>query len=130
MHEVRAKVLKFVPPGNDSDSEGKSPGGGGGAKKEKSPWSLKGVGPLRVLKHKETGTVRILLRTEPGGNVALNRALLPSVDYKLQGPKYVHLMTADDKGTGLETWMVQVKTKEIAEELVAVLQREKVHNKK
>ena len=126
MFEVRAKVMKFVPPGNDSDSEGKSPDN----KKEKSPWSLRGVGPFRVLKHKESGSVRILLRTEPGGNVALNRALIPTVDYTLKGPKYVHLMTADDKGTGLETWMVQVKTNDLAKDLVAVLQKEKMSNKK
>jgi hypothetical protein len=122
VHEVRAKVLKFVPPstdGDDSDSKG------GAAK---SPWATKGVGPLRLLKHKESNNVRMLLRTEPAGVVALNRLILPNFNYRSE-KKYVKLTTSDDTGSGLETWMVQVKTEELATELANALEANKAANK-
>ena len=122
VHEVRAKVLKFVPPSEQSDSEEKSD-------KAKSPWSTKGVGPLRLLKHKETNAVRLLLRAEPRGHVALNRGLLPDLNYE-PTKKYVKLTTSNEKGDGLETWMIQVKTEDLAKKLATVLEENKVHNKK
>ncbi|GJN76309.1 RNase3 domain-containingprotein [Purpureocillium lilacinum] len=121
LHEVRAKVLKFVPPGDKSDSDDKA--------KSKSPWSTQGVGPLRLLKHKESGVVRLLLRAEPRGHVALNRALLPNMSYKSE-EKYVKITTSNEKGDGLETWMIQVKTKDSAKELGEVLEKNKEANKK
>lgn len=121
VHEVRAKVLKFVPPGQGSDSDEKA--------KKKSPWTTKGVGPFRLLKHKTTGAVRMLLRAEPRGHVALNRMLLPDMKYKAE-EKYVKLTTSNDNGTGLETWMMQVKTKELAQALAAALEENKSANKK
>lgn len=119
VHDVRAKVMKF-----ESAEKGAE-----GDKKAKSPWSTKGVGPLRVLKHKTTGAVRMLLRREPTGQVALNRAVLPGVGYKAE-EKYVKLMTSDETGSGLETWMVQVKTKELAQGLAEALEKHKEANKK
>jgi len=121
VHEVRAKVLKFIPPNADDDSDSK----GGVAK---SPWATKGVGPLRLLKHKESNKVRMLLRTEPAGVVVLNRLILPNFNYKAE-KKYVKLTTSDDSGSGLETWMVQVKTEELAKELAEALETNKAANK-
>lgn len=115
MHEVRAKVLKFV----IADGE----------KKTKSPWSTQGIGPLRILQHKETKQVRLLLRAEPRGNVAMNRALLPDFDYNADA-KYVKLTTSNEKGDGLETWMIQVKTKDLAKELAEKLEEHKKLNEK
>lgn len=120
VHEVRAKVLKFVSPEDQSDDE---------KPKSKSPWTTKGVGPLRVLKHKETNAVRLLLRAEPRGHVALNKTLLPDLKYKAN-EKYVRLGTANEKGDGMETWMIQVKTKDLAKALADALEENKVHNKK
>jgi nucleoporin NUP2 len=119
VHEVRAKVLKFVPPGQGSDSEDN----------KKSPWTTKGVGPFRILKHKTTGAVRMLLRGEPRGHVALNRTLLPDMNYKAE-EKYVKLTTSNEEGTGLETWMVQTKNKDLAVALAAALEANKAANKK
>ncbi|KAJ9141686.1 Ran-binding protein [Pleurostoma richardsiae] len=126
VYEVRAKALKFVPekPGSDTDSPG--------AKKDKkNPWKTQGVGPFRLLKHKTTGAVRMLLRAEPRGHVALNRAVLASVDYKVEnGGKYVKVMTANADGSGLETWMLQVKTNQAAQGLAEALEKNKSANKK
>jgi hypothetical protein len=120
LHEVKARVMKFSPPGRNSDSE---EGG-----KNKSPWSLQGVGPLRLLKHKTTGAVRVLLRREPTGQVALNRAVLPTMEYKAK-EKYVTLTTSNDDGSGLETWMLQVKTNDMAKTLAAALESNKAATK-
>ncbi|KAM0451338.1 hypothetical protein ACHAO4_006013 [Trichoderma viride] len=119
LHEVRAKVLKFVPAGEASDAEEKS----------KSPWATQGVGALRLLKHKETNAVRLLLRAEPRGNVAMNRSVLPDLSYKAD-EKYVKMTTSNDKGDGLETWMIQVKTKDLAKSLAEALEAHKALNKK
>lgn len=119
LHDVRAKVLKFVLASEKSDDKPKS----------KSPWTTQGVGPLRLLKHKETGSVRLLMRAEPRGNVALNRTVLPNMDYKAD-EKYVKLTTSNETGDGLETWMVQVKTKDLAKGLAEALEKNKEFNKK
>ncbi|KAH7149651.1 hypothetical protein B0J13DRAFT_584120 [Dactylonectria estremocensis] len=119
LHDVRAKVLKFIPATEKSDDKPKS----------KSPWSTRGVGPLRLLKHKETNAVRLLLRAEPRGNVALNRMVLPNVSYKAE-EKYVKMTTSNETGDGLETWMIQVKTKDLAKELAEALEKHKALNDK
>ncbi|KAF4339830.1 nucleoporin nup61 [Fusarium beomiforme] len=120
MHDVRAKVLKFVPASEKSDD--KKP-------KSQSPWSTQGVGALRLLKHKETNVVRLLLRAEPRGHIAMNRAVLADMSYKAD-KKYVKMTTSNEKGDGLETWMIQVKTADMAKELAEALEKNKVHNKK
>ncbi|KPA39535.1 nucleoporin nsp1 [Fusarium langsethiae] len=120
MHDVRAKVLKFVPAGEKSDD--KKP-------KSQSPWSTQGVGALRLLKHKESNVVRLLLRAEPRGHIAMNRAVLADMSYKAD-KKYVKMTTSNEKGDGLETWMIQVKTADMAKELAEALEKNKVHNKK
>lgn len=99
-------------------------------KKMKNPWHTEGLGPLRVLKHKTSGAVRILLRTEPSGKVAMNKLVLPNFEYKVEeGLKYVQVTTAKDEGKGLETWMLMVKTNEFAVKLAAVLEENKTANK-
>ncbi|KDN63227.1 putative RanBP1 domain-containing protein [Colletotrichum sublineola] len=124
VHDVRAKIMKFILPGSeeDKDSDDDQP-------KKKSPWSTKGVGPFRLLKHKNTGAVRMLLRAEPRGHVVLNRSVLPSETYK-PDKKYVKLTTSNESGNGLETWMVQVKTEDLAKALATALETHKSANAK
>ncbi|KAF4125662.1 nucleoporin NUP2 [Geosmithia morbida] len=119
LHEVRAKVLKFKPASDDDADKPKS----------KSPWSTQGVGALRILQNKETKMVRLLMRAEPRGNVAINRALIPDLVYKAD-EKYVKVATANETGDGMETWMVQVKTKEFAKALADSMEEHKSANKK
>ncbi|AEO56046.1 hypothetical protein MYCTH_107142 [Thermothelomyces thermophilus ATCC 42464] len=126
VHEVRAKAVKLVT-GSDSDDDSGS--NADKAKKNKSPWKVQGVGPLRLLKNKTTGAVRMLLRAEPRGHVALNKAILPDFNYKAEA-KYVKVTTATDDGKGLETWMLQVKTPASAQALAEALEEHKKANKK
>jgi hypothetical protein len=109
IHEIRAKALKF------------SQIGGG---EKGSRWESKGVGPLRVLKHKETGVSRVLLRMDPSGVIILNKGLLPGVKYEPK-EKTVKFLAAGVDGRGLETWILQVKSPEIAEALSEVLEANK-----
>ncbi|KAH8811697.1 hypothetical protein F5884DRAFT_672763 [Xylogone sp. PMI_703] len=108
VHEARAKALKYVP---------KEEGQG-------SPWETKGLGPLRVLKHKETGNSRILLRADPSGKIVMNKSILGNVEYKASG-KTLKLLTAGENGGALETWILQLKTPEIAESLAKALEANK-----
>jgi len=128
---VRAKAVKLVTGSSDSDDDSGSNKGGDKDKaaKKKSPWKVQGVGPLRLLKNKNTGAVRMLLRAEPRGHIALNKAILPDFNYKAD-TKYVKLTTATDDGKGLETWMLQVKTPAAAQELAEALEEHKKANKK
>jgi hypothetical protein len=108
LYEVRAKALKH--------SAEKDAGG--------SPWLTKGIGPLRILKHKETGAARILLRADPSGTVIVNKGLLSQVKYEATA-KTVRVLSAADDGKGLETWVLQVKSPEIAKELATILESNK-----
>jgi hypothetical protein len=109
LHTVRAKALKFVAPKKAGD---------------KSEWTTKGLGPLKILKHKETGSSRVLLRADPSGSIVLNKSILSQVSYEATG-KTVKLLTADDAGKGLETWILQVKTADMAKELAEFLEANK-----
>lgn len=119
LHEVRAKAIKYVPIVKGSEEE----------EENKSPWSTQGVGPLRVLKNKTTGSVRVLLRAEPRGHIAMNKALLPDVEYKAKD-KTVNFVASNESGSGLETWVLQVKKSDFAQQLAGVLETNKSANKK
>lgn len=120
LHEVRAKALKFI---TDKSEDGDD------KPKAKSPWKTEGLGQLRLLKNKDTNAVRLLLRAEPRGNVAMNRLVLPDLEYKADR-KYLKITTSNDKGDGLETWMIQVKTEELSKGLAKALEENKAANKK
>ncbi|AEO62456.1 uncharacterized protein THITE_2061620 [Thermothielavioides terrestris NRRL 8126] len=125
VHEVRTKALKLV---TDAGSDEES-GANADKAKSKNSWKVQGLGPLRILKNKTTGAVRMLLRAEPRGHIALNKTVLPDFTYKADN-KYVKVTTASDDGKGLETWILQVKTAAAAEALAAALEEHKKANKK
>lgn len=77
-----------------------------------------------MLKHKETGATRLLLRGDPTGNIVFNKSLLAKVKYT-NDKKTVKILAAAEGGNGLETWLMQVKTAEIAEALAKALESNK-----
>ncbi|ESZ92274.1 hypothetical protein SBOR_7344 [Sclerotinia borealis F-4128] len=113
VHSIRARALKFCP---NQEGDGKT-----------SPWDTKGVGPLKVLRHKETKATRIVLRSDPSGSIILNKSLLSQVKYEASG-KTIKLMTVGDDGIDLQTWVLQLKGIELAEELAKCLEDNKVNN--
>ncbi|KAF3013566.1 hypothetical protein E8E14_010981 [Neopestalotiopsis sp. 37M] len=116
VHEIKAKAMKYVDVKPDDDSSA-----------SKSPWQVQGVGQLRLLKHKNTGQVRILLRTAIGA-VAMNKSLLSGPTYKAD-KKTVRVMASKDDGSGLETWVLQVKEAADAVKLAEAFETWKASNK-
>ncbi|KAI9705969.1 MAG: hypothetical protein M1836_005375 [Candelina mexicana] len=91
---------------------------------EKQKYESKGVGFLRVLKHRETGKVRILLRQDPSGKLIINAALLSGVDYTTKTSTSVSVPIPTENGT-LRPWIVRVGKAEDADELAKVLDSNK-----
>ena len=120
LFEAKAKALEYGrdPAKFDEDK----------TTKEKIPpseeWLVRGVGSLRVLKHRETGKTRIILRAGPGGKIILNTALISGTNYKLARDKSVMFMAATKAGT-LAKWTITVGKKDDATRLASILEQNK-----
>lgn len=84
--------------------------------KQPSGWETQGVGPLRVLKNREAGRARLVLRADPSGKVVLNTAIQKAIDYKVANNSIQFIVPRAD-GSGVDPWALRVKTKEDAAEL-------------
>jgi len=104
IYTVRAKAFKF-----DSEKKG---------------WVVQGLGPLRVLKHRETGITRILLRHDPSGRVIINTRLSKDLKYDKSQPKTVGVPIVDETGKPT-TWMLKIGSDDDATELANVMQENK-----
>ena len=104
LHEVRAKGLRY-----DVDIK---------------MWVSKGVGPLRILKHRETGKRRILLRADPSGKIAINSGFLKEGKYEHIGCNTVRAMLASEDGS-IGTWHLRTKDNEDGKRLSEVLNENK-----
>ena len=91
---------------------------------ESKNWPSKGVGMLRVLKHRQTAKTRILMRQDPSGKIVLNAALLGTMKYEYVQSKTVKMAVATDQGK-LSTWMLRTGKDEDAVELARILEAEK-----
>lgn len=91
---------------------------------EKKNWPGKGVGMLRVLKHRDSNKTRILMRQDPSGKIVLNAALVSTLNYQFSPPKGVNMAIPADTGK-LSTWLVRVGKEEDARELAKILEAEK-----
>ena len=93
----------------------------------------KGLGPAWILKNKETGKTRILLKVPPYGKPALNFSLLPGEKlYRHEGMKgkgvmatFIDHMAKDEADrTKLSNWCIMVAEVENAEKIAKILQEE------
>ena len=89
-----------------------------------SKWDVKGVGFLRVLKNRNTGKTRVLMRQDPNGKVLLNTGLAPQFQYDSNQSKHVRLPFANESGN-IEGWILRVGQDQRAKELVEVLEANK-----
>jgi hypothetical protein len=87
-------------------------------------WATRGVGKLRVLKHRDTAKTRVLLKQEPSGKIILNAALLGTMNYEHAQNKSVKLGVATDVGK-LDTWLIRTGKDEDAVELARTLEANK-----
>lgn len=91
---------------------------------ETKSWPSKGVGVLRVLRHRETSKTRILMRQDPSGKIVLNAALLGTMNYEYVKSKSVKMGVATDEGK-LSSWIIRTGSDDDAVELAKILQKEK-----
>lgn len=102
--QVKAKALKW-----ETDS---------------STWGSKGVGPLRVLKNRESHQTRVLLRQDPSGRIVLNFALSKSFTYESSQSKSVRVPFVSESSK-IETWVIKVANDDDAKKLASALEENK-----
>ncbi|KAF3490601.1 nucleoporin nsp1 [Arthroderma uncinatum] len=85
-------------------------------------WKVKGVGILRILKHRTNNKSRILLRADPSGSIILNNHLMPEIEYKQNGNNVQFLVASE---SGFHQWMLRVKTDESAVNLKDSMEKHK-----
>ena len=92
---------------------------------QEKEWVVRGVGELKLLKHKENGKVRIVVRAVPSAKIVLNAALINTVEYELgANGKSVTFPVAGASGA-LSKWVIQVKLPEDANRLAEVMEENK-----
>lgn len=89
-----------------------------------SSWASKGVGPLRVLKNRESHQTRVLLRQAPSGKIVLNFALSKSFTYESAQSKTVRVPFVGESGK-IESWMIKVGNDDDAKKLASALEENK-----
>ena len=87
---VKGKAMKYERPSQDATSS----------------WVNKGVGPVRLLKGKSNGVVRILMRASPSGKVVINARLLTEVSYTNPQPRTVQVPIMEEDGQ-MSTWIIR-----------------------
>ena len=89
-----------------------------------SSWVNKGVGPVRLLKSKSGGVVRILMRASPSGKVVINTRLMAKVSYTNPQPKTVQIPIMDETGQ-MSTWIIRLGTDEDAKKFLDACEKNK-----
>ena len=84
----------------------------------------RGIGPLRLLKHKESGKCRLVGRIDSSGKVVLNAGLMPSIKYEKASEKQVRFGALNAQGR-ISTWVVRFKEGAMAEEFAKVCEESK-----
>ena len=87
-------------------------------------WNTRAIGQCRVMKHRETGKARILMRQEAIGRIVLNVGLLNSLEYVVQDKNHVKVPVPVDTGK-IESWMIRVKKPEDAASMARILEENK-----
>ena len=92
---------------------------------EEAGYKTRGLGPLRILKHAETGRTRIVMRADPTANVVINAPLLPDGKYDIQrsGKDGASIKLRIYRNGGFKSWVLKIKNVELAQELVDHLKR-------
>lgn len=103
MHEIRSKAFKMV------RNEGKS------------EWKDLGVGMLRLKKHKETDSRRMLLRNSSTGKITVNFLLYHGMNVTVA--KNVVSFIGHTEGTSTP-YRIKTKTEEQAKDLKSALDHE------
>lgn len=106
---VRAKAYEFYAKGN-----------------QPKEWSVRGVGELRILRSRESGKVRVVLRADQTAKVLLNAGLLPGASYGLMSAKRVNFTVASANGVP-SRWFLQVGKEDDARNLSEIFEENKAN---
>jgi nucleoporin NUP2 len=108
-YTVKAKVFKFT-----TDREGAP------------TWSDMGIGMLRLKKHKENNTRRIILRANNTGKIVINFRIYPGLQPKRTGKAvaFTGHITSPGKDTQSVQYRLRVSTEQSATELVEAIEHE------
>ena len=91
------------------------------AQNKETPYTNKGLGELKVLKNKNTGKTRVLLRADGSSRVLLNSLISKEIKYdKLGNGSMVRVPVVG--ASGLETYVVRVKTPADGDELLSAIE--------
>jgi len=91
------------------------------ARGESDPWQNKGVGILRLLRNRDSGNVRVLMRQTPNGNILVNANLLKDKGmYSAPSEKQVKMVFAEREGE-LGTFVMGFGAAERAGELLGLV---------
>lgn len=88
-------------------------------------WKERGLGNVKILRHKETKKLRVVMRREQILKICLNHVLNEDVDYKRKDDKS-WLFVVNDFSEGsveLEKFSLRFKTKEVAEAFMNAIQK-------
>ena len=90
----------------------------------KKEWVLQGLGPFRIMKNRENGNSRMLMRQDPSGRILMNASLIPEVTYKAENKSMSRIPIMSESGK-LETWIVKVGKDSDATTMAAKLEENK-----
>ena len=104
--EVRAKAMELVPK-DDMDPQGDK------------EWTVRGVGPLRVLKNDKDTKARLVLRAGPASRVVLNCSILRSSKFEQSSPKTIKFVGTHAGKLGM--WSLMVGKPDDSDKLLKML---------
>ena len=87
-------------------------------------WDTKGLGFLRILKHRDTGKSRMVMRTDPSGKIILNASLSSQLKYTSSQKQHVRIPFANAEGK-IEAWTLKVGKDADAKALSKILEENK-----
>ena len=87
-------------------------------------WDTKGLGFLRVLKNRDTGKTRMVMRTDPSGKIILNASLSSHFKYMSSQKQQVRIPVANAEGK-IEGWTLKVGKDGDAKVLSKILEENK-----
>ena len=86
-----------------------------------------GVGPFKIYRNKTTGKTRMLLRSEPRGNITINANLMSNMNYTAEGSKSgaMRFGIMVPGSQVMERWMLKFKTRADADKVAKLMEENK-----
>ena len=95
-------------------------------------WKEKGIGDMKILKHKTKNTYRLLMRRDQVLKVCLNQKIVPEIKFEIQSDKYIQWIANDfsEGKTVQETLLAKFKNESDALKFLSELNKIKSFDEK